>query len=67
MRKISNRVIADLLRRYGSVLVLQGADRFKVQAYRRAADTVEALPEEVTTLLARGDDQHIINERVAVE
>lgn len=53
---VSNRVIADLLRQYGSVLTLQGADRFKVKAYRRAADTVEALPEEIATLLARGED-----------
>ena len=53
---VSNRVIADLLRRYASVLVLQGSDRFKVQAYRRAADTVDALREEIATLIARGDD-----------
>jgi DNA polymerase (family 10) len=53
---VRNRVIADLLRRYGSVLALQGNDRFKVQAYRRAAETVETLPEEIATLLARGDD-----------
>ncbi len=38
------------------MLVLQGADRFKVQAYRRAAETVERLPEEITSFLARGDD-----------
>ena len=54
--QVSNRVIADLLRRYASVLVLQGSDRFKVQAYRRAADTVDALHEEIATLIARGDD-----------
>ncbi|HET6883610.1 MAG TPA: hypothetical protein VFI31_25885 [Pirellulales bacterium] len=56
MVPVSNRLIADLLRGYGNVLALRGTDRFKVQAYRRAADTVETLRDEVTTLLARGDD-----------
>lgn len=39
----NNATVADLLRRYAAVLAMQGADRFKLKAYRRAAETVEAL------------------------
>ena len=52
----SNAKVSDLLRRYASALVLEGVDRFKVKAYRRAADTIETLSEDVAKLVARGGD-----------
>jgi DNA polymerase (family 10) len=53
---IRNATISDLLRRYAAALHLEGVDRFKIKAYRRAADTIETLPVEVTTLLSRGEN-----------
>jgi len=55
-RRITNATIAGLLRRYAGVLALQGANRFKVKAYRRAADTIETSPESMAQLLSRGQD-----------
>ncbi len=43
----SNRQIAALLRRIGNILDIQGENRFKVMAYRRAADNIEALPQDL--------------------
>jgi DNA polymerase (family 10) len=53
---MSNAQIADFLRRYAAVLVLEGADRFKVKAYRRAAETLETLKQDVTKFVSRGED-----------
>jgi DNA polymerase/3'-5' exonuclease PolX len=39
----SNATIADDLRRYAAALSVEGADRFKLKAYRRAAETIEGL------------------------
>jgi DNA polymerase (family X) len=52
----SNATIAGLLRRYAAVLALQGADRFKLKAYRRAAETVEGLASEAAQLVQQGSD-----------
>src|SRR3954469_25836916 len=52
---VSNGKVADLLRQYASALLLEGVDRFKVKAYRRAAETVETIPQEVAKLVARGE------------
>ena len=48
---VTNATIAGLLRRYAGVIALQGANRFKVKAYRRAAETVEAAHERGGLLL----------------
>src|SRR5438045_9388147 len=53
---VSNAKIADLLRRYATVLNLEGAGRFKTKAYRRAADTIETLPEPASALISRGEN-----------
>ena len=53
---MSNAQIADLLRRYATVLVLEGADRFKIKAYRRAAETIETLKQDAAKLVSRGED-----------
>jgi DNA polymerase (family 10) len=52
---VSNAKIVDLLRRYATVLNLEGAGRFKTKAYRRAADTIETLPEAASALVSRGE------------
>jgi DNA polymerase (family X) len=52
----NNATVADLLRRYAAVLGMQGVDRFKLKAYRRAADTVEALRTDVGELIKSGSD-----------
>jgi DNA polymerase (family X) len=52
----SNAVVAQLLRQYASVLALNGESRFKVKAYRRAADTVDSLDCDVASLVAGGVD-----------
>ena len=51
---IGNAVIANLLRRYAATLRMQRADRFKIKAYERAADTVEFLELQITELLGQG-------------
>lgn len=49
-----NRTVADHLRRMAVLLVAEGANPFRVQAYRRAADTVETLPEDLRRMIATG-------------
>src|SRR3954467_11850445 len=52
----SNALVADVLRRYAAALSIEGADRFKLKAYRRAAENVEALPEDIAQIVKRGKD-----------
>lgn len=51
-----NAEVADLLRRYAATLTIEGADRFKIKAYRRAADTIEAAEVDVAQMVADGED-----------
>ncbi|HUP79161.1 MAG TPA: PHP domain-containing protein [Pirellula sp.] len=53
---ISNSDVAEILRQYASTLVMEGADKFKVKAYRVAADTLESLSEQIVSLVARNED-----------
>jgi len=46
-----NKFIADRLREAASLLEQQAANRFRVNAYRKAADTVESLEEDVALIL----------------
>jgi DNA polymerase (family 10) len=50
-----NEEIVVLLRRFGDMLDIAGDDRFRVQAYRRAADNIETLGEQVAELWSTGD------------
>jgi DNA polymerase (family 10) len=52
----TNANVADLLRRYAAALALQRADRFKIKAYRRAAETIEGLTDDVGELIRSGGD-----------
>ncbi len=38
------------------LLELKGESRFKIMAYRRAAQVIEHLPQEMATMLVQGDD-----------
>jgi DNA polymerase (family X) len=52
----NNTLVADALREAATLLAQQKADQFRVSAYRNAAKTVEALPEDVAKIAARGAD-----------
>lgn len=52
----SNALIAETLRKYAAALVVEGADRFKVKAYRRGAETIEALQGDVAAMVGQGAD-----------
>lgn len=51
--RLSRGQIADRLVEMGELLATQGADRFRVRAYRRGAATVRSLDEDPAAILAR--------------
>jgi DNA polymerase (family 10) len=53
---MENVEIAQLLNKYAELMEIQGADRFRIQAYRNAARTIESLSQPVAQLLAEGKD-----------
>src|SRR5688572_27607569 len=52
----SNAKVADLLRRFANVLHLERADRFKIRAYQRAAETIDSLDVDLAKLVSRGEN-----------
>ncbi|MDJ0926504.1 MAG: helix-hairpin-helix domain-containing protein [Gammaproteobacteria bacterium] len=48
-----NKTVAELFRQMAEVLTQQQANPFRINAYRRAAETIEALDEDVGELLER--------------
>jgi len=54
MKPVSNELICERLNEYAEVLNQQNANRFRVLAYQRAANTVYGLPEPITRIYARG-------------
>lgn len=55
-RVVHNADVAEIFYRLAELLEIEGANPFRIRAYRRAAATIEDLPEPVATLLARGED-----------
>ncbi len=53
---IQNVEIAALLSQEAELLEIQGANPFRVRAYRRAAQTIDALPRSAANILAAGED-----------
>ncbi len=53
---MNNSQIAAVFDEMADILEFQGANAFRVRAYRNAARTVDQLPEAVTSLLANGRD-----------
>src|SRR4051812_20145612 len=50
----SNATVARILREYAAALALAGENRFKVKAYRRAAETIDSLEGDLARLLKTG-------------
>jgi DNA uptake protein ComE-like DNA-binding protein len=50
---LCNALCAERLREAASLLEAQGANPFRVSAYRRAADTLRDLPDDLTSLIDR--------------
>jgi hypothetical protein len=50
-RDVQNKFIADRLREAATLLEQQGANRFRVNAYRKGADTIESLPHSAAMIL----------------
>lgn len=55
-RRFANAAVAARLARLADLLEIEGANAFRVRAYRAAAETIDAHPEPIADLLARGVD-----------
>jgi DNA polymerase (family 10) len=53
---VLNAEIAAMFDQTAELLEIEGANPFRVRAYRRAARTIEALPQSVASLIAAGKD-----------
>lgn len=51
---VRNREIADLFEELADLLEIEGANPFRVRAYRNAAGTIRGHPQEMTELIAAG-------------
>jgi DNA polymerase (family 10) len=56
---MTNREIADILKRIGDMMDIQGENRFKVLAYRRASDNILELGQDIRTYWQAGTLQEI--------
>jgi len=56
---LKNLEVADLLDRLGVLVEANGEDRFKVIAYRRAANVIRNIEEDIEEVWKRGDLQEI--------
>lgn len=52
---MNNSQVARFLERIGKLLEIAGANNFKVRAFERAAEAVEALAEPIATIAERGE------------
>lgn len=53
---VHNTEIAGMFSRLAELLEIQGANPFRIRAYRKAAQAIEGLPHSVTSMLAEGSD-----------
>ncbi len=53
---VQNAEVAAMFDQAAELLEIEGENQFRVRAYRRAARTVEGLPQSIKTLLATGRD-----------
>lgn len=58
MPRIKNREVADILYEIADLLEMKGV-QFKPRAYRRAAQTIETIPEDLKVIYERGELQKI--------
>ena len=52
---IHNASIAEILRRVADLLEIEGTNPFRIRAYRRAALTIEDLPQSAARMVAEGE------------
>jgi DNA polymerase (family X) len=66
---ISNMSIADTMQQIAAMLELKGENRFKIQSYRRAADTLLNMPEDIRDVWRAGglEDLPNIGEAIATK
>jgi len=57
--EMRNIEIAILFNRIGDLLEIQGANPFRVRAYRRAAENLEALTDNIESIVSRGTIREI--------
>jgi len=53
---LHNTEIVDIFNEMGDLLEIEGANTFRVRAYRNAALTLAALPQSLADMVARGED-----------
>src|SRR5690606_10394976 len=53
---VHNAEVAELFNRLADLLEIEGANVFRVRAYRRAAQTIEDLPVSVAEMVEQGQD-----------
>src|SRR3990172_2541510 len=53
---VQNAEIASMFDQTADLLEIKGENQFRVRAYRRAARTIEGLPQSVRSLLSAGTD-----------
>src|SRR5690606_21646692 len=53
---VHNAEIAEMFNRLADLLEIEGANVFRVRAYRRAAQTIEDLPVSAAEMLEKGED-----------
>jgi DNA polymerase (family 10) len=53
---VHNTEVAEMFSRLAELLEIQGANPFRIRAYRKAAQTIEGLPHSVTSMLTEGAD-----------
>ena len=51
---VHNASIAEILRHVADLLEIEGANPFRIRAYRRAALTIEDLPQSAAKMVAEG-------------
>lgn len=51
MLRLDNKAIANVFYETADLMEVNGDDSFRIRSYRRAAEAIEALPEQVSTLL----------------
>jgi len=57
--EMRNIEIATMFNRIGDLLEIQGANPFRVRAYRRAADNLESLTDNIESIVSRGATREI--------
>ena len=53
---VHNRDIAEIFNKVADLLEIEGANQFRVRAYRNAARTIENLPQSAADLVEKGED-----------